>query len=190
MKAEWFTAAELARLALPGLPSTERALQISAKRDAWKGRKRSGRGGGYEYHISNLPEVARLELAGRAAAEAAKQAPALPVTAPAKAARPDPRYLTGKGQLRLDAKLAILAVWDAFWPTSGLGLVLAQHKFVGLYNAAEIAVEGWVRDTERTISFASLRRWIVRPDRGDPHAVPRPDFGGDGLPRRSGPEGG
>ncbi|WP_083859469.1 Mu transposase C-terminal domain-containing protein [Oceanibaculum indicum] len=167
MKAEWFTAAELARLALPGLPGTRQNIASRAKRENWRSRERKASGGGIEYHVSSLPQPAREVLAARAAAEAAKQAPALPAPAPAKAARPDPRYLTGKGQLRLDAKLAILAAWDAFWPPCGLGLVQAQHKFVGLYNATEIAVEGWVRDTERTISFASLRRWIARREEGN-----------------------
>ena len=60
---EWFTAKELAEFKLPTLPSTERNIQLKSKRDCWKFRARSGRGGGKEYHISNLPEVARIQLA-------------------------------------------------------------------------------------------------------------------------------
>ena len=50
---EWFTAKELA--GMPGMPGTERAIQISAKRHNWPFRKRSGRGGGREYPLSCLP---------------------------------------------------------------------------------------------------------------------------------------
>lgn len=43
---EWFTAKELAEFNLPTLPSTERNIQLKSKRDCWKFRARSGRGGG------------------------------------------------------------------------------------------------------------------------------------------------
>jgi putative transposase len=55
---EWFTAAELAELKLPSLPTTERAFQIRAKREKWAFRKREGRGGGREYPLSALPKAA------------------------------------------------------------------------------------------------------------------------------------
>ncbi|CAN5612690.1 transposase domain-containing protein [soil metagenome] len=69
---EWFSAAELAELGLPGLPSTKRGLQMVADREGWEGRdcdtlgplarKRKARGGGVEYHVSLLPEAARAKL--------------------------------------------------------------------------------------------------------------------------------
>ena len=72
---EWFTAAELAELALPGLPAEKRALNRWANDKGWAYRKdrcgellvrkRSGRGGGQEYHVSLLPGQARLALADR-----------------------------------------------------------------------------------------------------------------------------
>ena len=88
---EWFTAAELAELALPGLPRTKRGVQDVAGREGWAqqmdaegqglSRPRRARGGGVEYHLSVLPETAKASLLGR-------------VAAPPKAAndsRPDPR---------------------------------------------------------------------------------------------------
>ncbi len=62
MTREWFTIAELAGLNLPDLPPSERQLARAAK--AWDAhaRKRSGRGGGMEYHINALPAAARLKL--------------------------------------------------------------------------------------------------------------------------------
>lgn len=73
---EWFSAAELAELRLPGLPSTKRGIQQQAEREGWANaecdtrgplaRPRRGRGGGTEYHLALLPEPARVQLMMRA----------------------------------------------------------------------------------------------------------------------------
>lgn len=70
---EWFSATELAELALPGLATTKAGVLLIAKREGWANyrdasgaaasRKRAGRGGGLEYHVSLLPEAARKHLA-------------------------------------------------------------------------------------------------------------------------------
>lgn len=72
---EWFTAAELAELGLPGVPNDKRAVNRLARDQRWRttfdtnghalARPRQGRGGGDEYHFSLLPGAARLELARR-----------------------------------------------------------------------------------------------------------------------------
>lgn len=72
---EWFTAAELAELNLPGLPGDKRSLNRRAKDERWQQRRdanaqllarpRAGRGGGVEFHVSLLPGLARLALAER-----------------------------------------------------------------------------------------------------------------------------
>ena len=72
---EWFTAAELAELALPGLPADKRSLNRRAREENWLlrsdaagqalSRPRLGRGGGTEFHLSLLPGATRLELARR-----------------------------------------------------------------------------------------------------------------------------
>jgi putative transposase len=72
---DWFTAAELAELALPGLPADKRSINRRAQDDRWTTRRdgkggalvrpRTGRGGGVEFHVSLLPPEARLELARR-----------------------------------------------------------------------------------------------------------------------------
>ncbi|MFD3263359.1 transposase domain-containing protein [Phenylobacterium ferrooxidans] len=80
---DWFSAAELAALGLPGLPTTKRGMQLQIDREGWEARtcdlrgalarKRKARGGGVEYHVSLLPEAARAKLMfaahGRAQAE-------------------------------------------------------------------------------------------------------------------------
>ncbi len=66
---QWFTAKEFADANLPGLPSTERAIQMRAKREKWEAQQRMGRGGGCEYHISNLSYEARKALEAQLASE-------------------------------------------------------------------------------------------------------------------------
>lgn len=72
----WLSAADIAALGLPGLPTTERGVQLLAKRDEWMPpakqwplndqgtwRRRRGRGGGLEFHWSILPAEARTKIA-------------------------------------------------------------------------------------------------------------------------------
>ncbi len=56
---EWRTAADWAELGLPELPSTTQNITARAKRENWQRRERVGRGGGFEYHYSSLPDKAR-----------------------------------------------------------------------------------------------------------------------------------
>lgn len=65
----WRTAKEYAELNLPGLPSTESGMVRRIQREGWEAQQRLGRGGGYEYHISNLPHEARKALEAHFARE-------------------------------------------------------------------------------------------------------------------------
>lgn len=75
---QWYSAAELAALSLPGLPGTKRKINELAKADRWSerlglsgmplARPRAGRGGGIEFHIDVLPPAARFKLAQDATA--------------------------------------------------------------------------------------------------------------------------
>ncbi|WCT72080.1 transposase domain-containing protein [Sphingomonas naphthae] len=72
---QWFSAAELADMALPGLPRVKRKVNERAEAERWAlkvdsdgkalARPRGGRGGGLEYHLSLLPPATRMELAAR-----------------------------------------------------------------------------------------------------------------------------
>ncbi|VWX62536.1 transposase domain-containing protein [Sphingorhabdus sp. 109] len=74
----WYSASDLAELELPGLPREKRKINARARDERWaiavddKGqplmRRRSGRGGGCEYHIKLLPSAARTELIKRGVA--------------------------------------------------------------------------------------------------------------------------
>ena len=67
---EWFSAAELAALGLPGLPGTARGVSLKADGEGWAEpnqqgvwwRDRAGRGGGVEYHLCVLPTSAQAKL--------------------------------------------------------------------------------------------------------------------------------
>ena len=74
---QWFTTAELAQLALPGMPGTKRGINMVADSSGWNDparawdetanpggvwRKRAGRGGGVEYHFSVLGADAQVRL--------------------------------------------------------------------------------------------------------------------------------
>lgn len=66
MKKEWFSAAELAAEALPGLPGSRQNIAGLALRQGWDAgalcRARTARGGGLEYHYSLLPDAAQAAL--------------------------------------------------------------------------------------------------------------------------------
>lgn len=81
---EHFSALELAelvvRLKLTNLPQKERGFQVFAEREGWNDlpaplcRKRAGKGGGREYHLSIVPESMRQAIAGARMQEAGKTA--------------------------------------------------------------------------------------------------------------------
>jgi putative transposase len=64
---EWFTPAELAEAKLPGMPHTQRGINLFIEkcgaRSTGLARQREGQGGGFEYHYRFLPPVARQKLA-------------------------------------------------------------------------------------------------------------------------------
>lgn len=70
---EWFTAAEIAKLALPEMPATKRGVNALAKRDGWMERRftngepmhRPAKPGGFEYHYGHFPAAAQRELVRR-----------------------------------------------------------------------------------------------------------------------------
>lgn len=68
-KVKWFNRDDLVDLALPAIAGSMRGVLDQANREGWLWRPREGRGGGREYHISSLPEAARIELARRAIAK-------------------------------------------------------------------------------------------------------------------------
>ncbi|WP_348796864.1 DNA-binding protein, partial [Kingella kingae] len=60
------------------LPSAVKNILDKAKRENWQSRKRTGRGGGYEYEIASMPSDIQAAIAAKLAEQALQNAPALP----------------------------------------------------------------------------------------------------------------
>jgi len=113
----WWTVSELAEAALPDLPATRQNVDAYAKRSGWRehpelSRKRSGRGGGWEYNWKLLPMRARRRLLKQASATASSA-----VASPAQSEAELHAYYEGlpdkvkrKTQDRLKAVRAVVAL--------------------------------------------------------------------------------
>lgn len=153
---EWFSAQELADLKLPDIPSAKKNILALAKRKNWKNRPRSGFGGGKEYHISNLPEVARIQLAVMTAPAAKKEAAKTEINPQGLA---EYAHIEGRAKNRIDAKLEILEAFKEFQKTLGFANTRARYIFAEKYNAGEVNVADWVKDTIIGVSACTLRNW-------------------------------
>lgn len=67
------------------------------------------------------------------------------------------------GQLRADAKIAVLAAFNIYHNIHGSAIGAARRDFARAYNSGEILVEPWVRDYIPDTSPASIERWQGRP---------------------------
>lgn len=153
---EWFSAQELADLKLPDIPSAKKNILALAKRKNWKNRPRVGFGGGKEYHISNLPEVARIQLAVMTAPAAKKEAAKTEINPQGLA---EYAHIEGRAKNRIDAKLEILEAFKEFQKTLGFANTRARYIFAEKYNAGEVNVADWVKDTIIGVSACTLRNW-------------------------------
>jgi hypothetical protein len=85
MRKAWFSAAEIAEEALPGMPASKRGVARVAEVEKWdrreESRQRSGRGGGLEYHFTLLPAAAQAVLVDRYSAAPAVEVQKRTVTA-------------------------------------------------------------------------------------------------------------
>lgn len=164
---EWWTPADLAAHALPGLPGSREEIARLADRAGWrKGpeypsdanglwRKRAGRGGGYEYRIDVLPLAARSALVMRTG----KAAPSRDERAEAKATLSrEERWrwfdgLPDTKKAQAKAKLEALQAVDA--------LVIAGTE----RDLAMMLVAGQLKLTRRTLyNWASEVHGIERAD--------------------------
>ncbi|MEX2126931.1 MAG: DDE-type integrase/transposase/recombinase [Xanthobacteraceae bacterium] len=169
----WFTAAEIAALQLPGVPTTKRTLNRFARQQGWLDRAelvrpRAGNGGGLEFHLDALPPAAR-------SAYVARHVPAIEI--PASIAReaagePAAENLTGAATDARDARLALLVTAERFAAAAGVLRKRADRQFCDVYNAgARAAAEGgvangaalqiasWIRAEVKSLTPRTLARW-------------------------------
>lgn len=154
---EWLTARELAAEGLPDLPTTESAMIRYAARNRWAdsmayARSRAGRGGGVEFHIALLPVEARLEYERRHRQIEVAPRPSVPALVLGEG-------LTDRAARERDARLAIVAAFDAFSAALQLSDASRVQIFVDRYNLGSHYVPDWVRKTIPQLSKRSLARW-------------------------------
>jgi hypothetical protein len=142
---EFYTAAELAELALPGLPGTKRGINDLAISRGWQRpeyedcnwRRRQGRGGGIEYHYRLLPDLPQMALVLRHAQPAQMSARTQAKSALATTEmwawferQPDARKAKARERLEmLDAAMALTrggAAWNRALAT------VAMHRKVSV----------------------------------------------------------
>ncbi|MEX0366692.1 MAG: Mu transposase C-terminal domain-containing protein [Ruegeria sp.] len=115
---EWKSAEDWAAEALGGLPTTKRNLNALAKRDCWqslgpeKARKRSGRGGGWEYHVTCLPEAAQAEYARRRRVEQVQTEVAVATSAKCELVVRSAADLSARHKRAMESRVAILRELD------------------------------------------------------------------------------
>lgn len=170
----YYTAAELAELALPGLPKAKRKVNERAADERWAlkvdasgaplARPRRGRGGGLEYHVSLLPTAARAELVRRGLAAiggALVEAPAAPSSLWAWY-----ETLTGAAKAEAERRAAIVAEVEALERSN-------------LTRSAAVACVAAKHDS----GLSTLWGWLAMVDGAEPcdrlpHLAPRRSGGG------------
>lgn len=183
----YFTAREIAQLAVPGLPGTEQKLKLRAKNQDWPSRPRKGLGGGVEYELrlegesflsaeqqAHVREVLaeREERAGLTpeqeetlrygrAIEAAKRAELEQASITQEVGLIEAKGLAPKARRRMDAKVEILALWGIYWKTHvpPIPRMVSEFRFVDAYNDGTTEVPEWVREMHPTLSASTLSRW-------------------------------
>ncbi|MFZ5425933.1 MAG: transposase, partial [Thermodesulfobacteriota bacterium] len=143
-----------------------------AEREAWPYRKRSGKGGGYEYLLADLPADVREALARVAASEAAtagrKHALQLKLNddlnaRAAQAAKQGglARFvcLDGAAKARAEAKAALVAACREFTTSGGFTIRAGREVFSLQYNAGDIEVDAQIRELVPAVCANSLANW-------------------------------
>lgn len=177
----FLTAQEIAdagvRLKLKALPNTKRGVQDHVDRHDWKSlpdslcRKRAGRegGGGFEYHISLLPEALQAALHGEhtrelvAASQQAKKSQEL-----AKREKLSTAALSARQREVMTARSAVLSAIEAHQIAEGMSQRQAIQSFLADPLAASItdAVMKAANDRNDSadVSMRTIQRWFSMRD--------------------------
>ena len=140
----WWTADEIAAAMLPDMPGTKRRVNALATRCDWRGqvehaRRRTGRGGGWEYHWSLFPQRAQQALiaTGKPAAARAKPAAVSRDTAWA-AFEALPEAVRDRARARLDVVQAV-----DMMVAGGAVRHLAVREVSRLHSVADRTIWSW-----------------------------------------------
>lgn len=182
----WVTAAELAALALPGLPGSPQGVNKRAASNGWPRRRRDDSSHAWEFQVSailpTLSPEARQSLLALASQQAAAElpAPVTPAGGSPTAATPagvpsaavavvgDTTHLTNNQRAIMDARCTILAWVERLAPAAG-GITAARLQAEKMAKAGtlpeEIARLAPLANAKsgtlgkRTLSKRSLIRW-------------------------------
>ena len=159
-------------MGLPGFPATKQGVLKVAAREGWPSRRRAGRGGGCEYPISVLPEVARNELRRRQRIEDAEAGKAfirrdrlkdVLSERTALVARQTSLaafvHLGDRRQREAEARAIIVKACDAYIADEGITKKRGRELFAAAYAKGEIPAEEWVRELIPSFCANSIENW-------------------------------
>lgn len=165
---KWFTAQELA--GLPGMPGTERAIQIRAKRESWEGQGRLG-SKAIEYSFAMLPAETQAALVARLV-QAEQPAEAPKPTAPHTLISPQ-RDGISTSRLSDDQRDVMSARVSIIREVERMSQMVSQQRailtLVGLardgqlspYLAERVERANDRKTPDRTLSERTIKRWLA-----------------------------
>lgn len=165
--ADFFTAAELAALKLPGLPKHRPHISRMATKDGWASRDRQGRGGGREFPLSALPPIARAEILNRRIVEQASKATG--TEGKQRAPLATLASMTARQSERHAARTIVLEQFDAMRGDRSARAMI--DTFVAAFNEGHVDVPQWARDDVQVLSRRTLERWLAARSKGEDEAL-------------------
>lgn len=176
---EWMTAREIAeavkRLKLSGLPVSVQGWSDHAEREEWAAsanlcRKRQGRGGGREFHVSLLPDRLVAALQGEKSRDVvlAHQQERKALEASRRQALTT-ASLSARQREVMEARAALLSAIEAFAVAEGWSRNMAIEYFIvepAIFRvpAATVAVANDRANSERDVSARTIKRWFAARD--------------------------
>ncbi|VEB25734.1 phage transposase [Actinobacillus lignieresii] len=159
-----YSVAELLSFKLSSLPSAHKNVLEKSVRESWQSQKRTGRGGGYEYALSSMPEEVQNEIRSRFAVSVIKSKPKLPVVR----AEIDLSSLTNKQRNTADARMALVAKVLEL-EDSGMSRIKAVRFFCNLAKNGElpadvaelVMVANAKSNAKRTVGERTLNQWVI-----------------------------
>lgn len=148
--ADFFTAADLAALGLPGLPRLRQHVSRLASKSGWPFQNRAGKGGGREFALATLPEKARNEILRRRLIDSASHGGR-------EIAPPAIDNLNADQAARLSARTFVLKEFDKFRGDRSLRSTLPL--FVEAIRARALDLPAWTQLHVKHLSVRTLRRW-------------------------------
>ena len=165
----WFTTSELADLSLNGLPASKIGIHRRIARENWASnstlaRKREGSvgGGGYEYHLKQLPMVARLDYLARQVVIDVKD-----IAAGRPEIAGEAKPVSATEMTERDARLAIVAVANRFKRDSGFSTAGADDWFCRLLKSGLLTLPEWITEVISSFSARSVARWRAAKGKGE-----------------------